>query len=179
MFEIFDYNIERMKVINRPIYLDNRGRFGEIFRMNDFGDEVPRFVQDNLSVSDRNVLRGMHLQVNQWQLVTVLQGSILDLTVDLDKKSPTYEKVSVIEMKCDLNNQLLIPPGVAHGFCVLSESAILHYKSSVLYGETSQYGVAWDSSQLQDLWPNKEWIISDRDLNFPTVTAFIESGVAV
>jgi dTDP-4-dehydrorhamnose 3,5-epimerase len=82
-------------------------------------------------------------------------------------------------MKHDLNNQLLVPPKVAHGFCVLSEGAILHYKSSVFYGQTPQYGVAWDSSELQDLWPNRNWVISERDLNFPTITSFIDSGVAV
>lgn len=179
MFEHSNCEIGRMKVVNRPIHLDNRGHFGEIFREKDFGEGVPRFVQDNLSISRHNVLRGMHLQADQWQLVTVLEGTILDLTVDLNRKSSTYEKINLIEMKSDLNNQLLIPPGVAHGFCVLSESAILHYKSSVFYGETPQYGVAWDSSQIQDFWPNSKWIISKRDLNFPTIASFIESGIAV
>jgi dTDP-4-dehydrorhamnose 3,5-epimerase len=179
MFDMSLLPIDRLKLINRHLYPDNRGYFGEIYRESDFGSEVPCFVQDNQSFSERNVLRGMHLQASQWQLLTVLKGSIRDLTVDLGSSSPTFGMINLLEMKHDSNNQLLIPPGVAHGFCVLSESAILHYKSSVYYGETPQYGVAWNSTELKEFWPGNEWIISERDSGFPTIGDFLESGITI
>ena len=179
MFDVSPLPIHRLKLINRHLYPDSRGHFGEIYRESAFNTEVPRFIQDNQSFSQRNVLRGMHIQIDQWQLLTVMNGTICDLTVDLGANSPTFGMINLLEMKHDSNNQLLIPPGIAHGFCVLSESAILHYKSSVYYGETPQYGVAWNSAELRNFWPGHEWVISERDSGFPTMSDFLESGITI
>jgi dTDP-4-dehydrorhamnose 3,5-epimerase len=179
MFEVSDMPIDRMKLLNRTLSADERGHFEEIYRATDFGDEVPEFVQDNLSFSKASVLRGMHLQVSQWQLVTVLSGSIQDVTFDLNPNSPTFRQAHSIEMRHNLNNQLLIPPGVSHGFCVLSKEVILQYKSNVYYGNTLQYGVAWDSQELKNILPEGDWILSGRDLEFPTIDQFLLSGVTL
>jgi dTDP-4-dehydrorhamnose 3,5-epimerase len=167
MHDYVDTGISRQKIATRTIYPDARGHFAEVFRNNDHGVGLPNFVQDNVSYSMQNVLRGMHFQDDQWQILTVLVGSIVDVTIDIDETSSTFLATNVVEMKIDSNNQLIIPPGVAHGFCVTSDEAVLHYKSSKYYGETKQYGIAWDSEQLRDLWPQEHWILSERDLNFP------------
>ena len=179
MFKDSELPIDRMKLLNRTLSADRRGHFEEIYRATDFKDKVPAFVQDNLSYSKGSVLRGMHIQVSQWQLVTVLFGSICDVTFDLNPNSPTFGQAYSIEMRHDSDNQLLIPPGVSHGFCVLSKEVILHYKSTVYYGNTLQYGVAWDSEELKNIWPKGDWVLSDRDLEFPTIGQFLSSGVTL
>ena len=179
MFEVSDMPIHRMKLLNRTLNVDKRGHFKEIYRATDFGDEVPEFVQDNLSFSKGAVLRGMHLQVSQWQLVTILSGSILDVTFDLNPNSPTFRQAHSIKMRHDLDNQLLIPPGVSHGFCVLSKEAILHYKSTIYYGNSLQYGVAWNSEELKNIWPEGDWVLSARDLEFPSIGQFLLGGITL
>ncbi len=165
--------IHQMMLGTRFIHFDNRGHFEEIFRVNDFGSEVPNFVQDNLSYSNNRVLRGMHFQDDQWQLLTILKGSILDVTIDIDHASPSFLNTNVVEMHFDSHNQLLIPPGVAHGFCVISNEAILHYKSSILYGDSKQHGISWDSEQIRGFWPEESWELSSRDLGFPKLSEYL------
>ena len=169
--------IHQMVLGTRFIHFDNRGHFEEIFRANDFGSVVPNFVQDNLSFSSSRVLRGMHFQDNQWQLLTILKGSILDVTIDIDHASPTFLNTNVVEMHFDSNNQLLIPPGVAHGFCVISNEAMLHYKSSILYGGSKQHGISWDSEELREFWPEESWELSARDSGFPQLSEFLISSI--
>ena len=169
--------IQHMKLGTRLIHFDSRGHFEEIFRVNDFGSDLPQFVQDNLSYSKSRVLRGMHFQDHQWQLLTVLKGSILDVTIDINHTSPTFLKTNVVEMHFDSDNQLLIPPGVAHGFCVISNEAVLHYKSSVFYGESKQHGISWDSEELKKFWPKESWEISARDSDFPQLDEFLNNSL--
>lgn len=151
---------------NAEIFPDERGYFFEEIRKSSFMGEVPDFVQDSISYSYRNVLRGMHIQDQQWQLVTLLSGSIIDVVLNLDKNSDEYKHSSSILLKWDGINQLLIKPGIAHGFAVLSESAMLHYKSSVYFGETPQSGVHWQSKEVNHHWPNLKWTTSERDSQF-------------
>ena len=165
--------IHQMMLGTRFIHFDNRGHFEEIFRVNDFGSEVPNFVQDNLSYSNNRVLRGMHFQDDQWQLLTILKRSILDVTIDIDHASPSFLNTNVVEMHFDSHNQLLIPPGVAHGFCVISNEAILHYKSSLLYGDSKQHGISWDSEEIRGFWPEESWELSARDLGFPKLSEYL------
>lgn len=166
--------IKDMRVLTRSLHFDNRGHFEEIFRIHDFEDEIPNFVQDNISYSRKNVLRGMHFQDEQWQVLTVLVGSILDITIDVNSSSESFLKTNVIEMKFDSNNQLLIPPGVAHGFCVTSKEAVLHYKSSKLYGDSRQHGISWNSTEIKNFWPKNDWILSERDLSFPQLSDYLQ-----
>ena len=171
--------IDRMQLASRSLHFDSRGYFGEIYRAKDYGRDVPVFIQDNLSFSNGGVLRGMHFQVNQWQILTVLKGSIFDVTFDVNPSSPTFRQKNMISMEYNANNQLLIPPGVAHGFCVISDEAVLHYKSSVYYGETLQFGVSWNSVELDGLWPNRDWTVSERDSSFPTISDFLSTNYSV
>jgi dTDP-4-dehydrorhamnose 3,5-epimerase len=179
MFEVSEMPIDRMKLLNRTLSVDKRGHFEEIYRATDFGDDVPDFIQDNLSYSKGPVLRGMHLQVSQWQLVTVLSGSIRDVTLDLNRESRTFMKTYATELRHDSNNQLLIPPGVAHGFALTSDQALLHYKSTMYYGESIQFGIFWNSPELTSCWPDHNWVISDRDCNFPSLSDFLKTKFSV
>ena len=179
MFEVSDMPIDRMKLLNRTLSVDKRGHFKEIYRVTDFGDEVPEFVQDNLSFSKGVVLRGMHLQVSQWQLVTILSGSIRDVTLDLNRESRTFMKSHSVEMRHDSSNQLLIPPGVAHGFALTSDQALLHYKSTIYYGDSLQFGISWKSPELAECWPDGNWVVSDRDCDFPSLSDFLKTKFSV
>lgn len=169
--------IRNMKLSTRFIHFDNRGHFEEIYRVSDFGSDIPQFVQDNMSYSKSGVLRGMHFQDHQWQILTVLKGAILDVTVDINPSSPSFLKTNVVEMFFDSDNQLLIPPGVAHGFCVISNEALLHYKSSIFYGESKQYGISWDSKEIREFWPKGSWELSVRDSSFPQLSEFLNNSL--
>lgn len=179
MVEVNSTPIDRMKLVNRNLHNDSRGYFEEICRSTDFDSDVPLLIQDNLSFSRIDVLRGMHFQVNQWQILTVLKGSIRDVTFDLNPNSRTFMQRQKIDMQYDKNNQLLIPPGVAHGFCVTSDEALLHYRSSIYYGDSLQFGVAWNSEELKSFWPDREWIVSSRDSSFPTISDFLTTDYSV
>jgi dTDP-4-dehydrorhamnose 3,5-epimerase len=179
MLEVFNTSIDQVRLLNRKLHNDKRGYFEEIFRSMDFDNEVPAFIQDNLSYSIGPVLRGMHLQVGQWQLITVVSGSIRDVTLDLNRESRTFLKTNSVEMRHNLNNQLLIPPGVAHGFAVTSEQALLHYKSTVYYGASMQYGIFWGSPELAKCWPSKDWVVSERDSNFPSLSDFLKTNFLI
>jgi dTDP-4-dehydrorhamnose 3,5-epimerase len=161
--------ISRAWVKEVPRFHDHRGCFSEEFRKSSAPKATPDFVQDSLSYSKKDVLRGMHLQVNQWQLVTLVKGELIDVLIDLLESSPTYLESVSLNLSDLGNNQLLLGPGIAHGYGVLSEDAILHYKSSVYYGDTPQFGLHWNSKELSSHWPKREWVISERDSNFPVM----------
>ena len=150
-----------------PHFHDHRGYFSEEFRKSSAPKATPDFIQDSLSYSRKNVLRGMHLQVNQWQLVTLVKGELIDVLIDLRESSPTYLESISLNLSDSGKSQLLLGPGIAHGYGVLSEDAILHYKSSVYYGDTPQFGLNWISEELDSHWPKREWVVSERDSNFP------------
>ena len=108
----------------------------------------------------------MHLQIDQWQLVTLLEGEIVDVLLNLEANSKNYAKSISFKLTWDKMNQLLIAPSIAHGFAVLGEYARIHYKSSVYYGSTQQFGIHWASLELAHLWPTGEWVVSERDSTF-------------
>lgn len=140
----------------------------------DKDSSLPQLVQHNLSYSKGYVLRGMHFQDKQWQVLTVLKGRILDITIDISPVSQTFLTVESNVLSNTERNQLIIPPNVAHGFCALEDETLLLYQSSVYYGDTEQHGVSWKSEQIFDLWPIKDWVISDRDKSLPSLSEFLE-----
>jgi len=148
-------------------YPDNRGFFSEEFRMSESPVPIPNFVQDSLSFSRENVLRGLHLQIGQWQLVTLLGGALQDVLIDISPTSPTFKQTISLKLSEEGLNQLLLGPGIAHGYGVISDESLIHYKSTVYYGESPQFGVHWSSMELQHHWPKNSWVISDRDAQFP------------
>jgi len=162
-------------IIHNTVYKDNRGYFFESFNQQKFaaltGLDV-HFVQDNQSSSTKGVLRGLHFQKGdaaQAKLVRVLQGSVLDVAVDLRKDSPTYGQHFAIELTDESNTQLFIPRGFAHGFVVLSDTAVFFYKCDNFYNRAAEGGLMYNDPQLNIDWklPESELILSDKDLVNP------------
>ena len=162
--------IDGLLIIEPKVFADPRGVFYEVYSENRYNEHgIPRFVQDNHSVSKKGVLRGLHYQVNSGQnkLVRVTQGEIFDVAVDIRKQSPTYGNwwgLSLSEMN---NLQLYIPVGFAHGFCVLSESAEVLYKCSDYYSPEDERGIVWNDPDLAIDWPIKDPILSEKDAVYP------------
>lgn len=153
------------------VFGDSRGFFVETFhaqRYTDAGIPGP-FVQDNLSRSVRGTLRGLHFQEpnGQGKLVQVLAGAVWDVVVDVRKGSPTFGRWMAAELSSGNKWQLWIPPGFAHGFCVLSDSADFFYKCTSLYAPESERSVAWDDPDLAIPWPVKEPLLSVKDQRAP------------
>lgn len=150
-------------------HLDERGFFSELFRLNNIEFNPVNFKQQNLSYSKKMVRRGMHVQENQWQLVTLLSGAVIDVLMDVRINSSTFGKFAKFNLISKPNeiNQLLVSPGIAHGFGVLSDDAYMLYASNRYYGETQETGVSCETAELEDAWPKNKWIESSRDRSFP------------
>lgn len=149
-------------------HLDERGFFSELFRLNKIDFNPVNFKQQNLSYSKKLVRRGMHVQENQWQLVTLLSGAVIDVLLDVRIDSSTFGKFARFDLGCEPDevNQLLVSPGIAHGFGVLSEDAFMLYASDRYYGETQETGVSCQTTELENAWPKNDWIESSRDRSF-------------
>jgi dTDP-4-dehydrorhamnose 3,5-epimerase len=144
-------------LLQPEIYRDDRGFFFESFNQSAFDQIVPgtRFVQDNQSRSSRNVLRGLHYQVRQAQgkLVRVLHGEIFDVAVDLRRNSPTFGSYESLRLSSTHAEMLWIPPGFAHGFYALSESADILYKTTDYYAAAFERTILWNDPDLAIEWP--------------------------
>ena len=146
----------------KDTYKDNRGYFRELFIEKNFKNKFPF---DIMSLSKKNVLRGLHLQMTnpQGKLLTVIRGKILDIAVDCRKKSKTYGKHFSIMLSDKDNTSLFIPKGFAHGFCSLEDNTILHYKCTKYRSAKSEVGILWNDPELKIKWPIKKVIISKKD----------------
>ena len=144
-------------LIEPRVFGDDRGFFYESFNQRDFREAsglVLNFVQDNHSKSARNVLRGLHYQIQQPQgkLVRVVQGAVFDVAVDIRKSSPTFGQWVGVELSADNHRQLWVPPGFAHGFVVLSETAEFLYKTTDYYAPEHERCIAWNDADLRIDW---------------------------
>ncbi len=157
--------IEGLAVYIPDVFPDERGRFFELYREEMYG--IGPFVQDNISVSKKHVLRGLHMQEGMGKFVTVLDGEILDVAVDLREGSPTYKKWHSVVLSSENTKQFWIPPGFLHGFVVLSTSATVLYKCTVPYRPENEEGVRWDDPTLAVEWGVEFPILSERDANLP------------
>ncbi len=170
-----------MKIISTPIqdlmlidpksHQDERGFFLEAFQAERYQRLLKKnihFVQDNLSRSSKNVLRGLHYQIIQPQdkLVTVIRGSVFDVAVDIRILSPTFGQWFGVILNDENHYQLFIPKGFAHGFCVLSEVVDFHYKCSDYYNPEAEQGILWSDPNLAINWPLSAPIISPKDKNY-------------
>jgi len=161
-------------VIEPKVFQDARGYFFESFRQEKFtGSDVEvSFVQDNESKSSYGVIRGLHYQLNpfaQAKLVRVIQGAVFDVAVDLRNGSPTFGKWFGMELNGDNKKQLYIPRGFAHGFSVLTETAVFSYKCDNYYNKDSERSIRYDDATLNIDWKiegNKQ-VISEKDLDAP------------
>lgn len=159
-------------IIEPVIHKDSRGFFKETFQIDAYkkaGVDFS-FVQDNFSRSKKGTLRGLHFQSKhpQGKLVSCNFGKIFDVVVDINPLSDTFGKYFSIELS-DLNNlQLWIPPGYAHGFCVLSDYADFQYKCTDFYVPEYDTGIVWNDPDINIMWPIKDPIISDKDQKLPS-----------
>lgn len=172
--EVIKTDIEGVVIIEPTIFGDSRGYFYESFNQKEFNEKVApvTFVQDNQSRSCHGVLRGLHFQKPPYQqskLVRVVEGSVLDVAVDIRPDSPTYGKHVAVELTAENHRQLFIPRGFAHGFVVLSENAVFQYKCDNFYSPQHEGGYAWNSPALGIDWrlPEEELSLSAKDLKLP------------
>lgn len=167
--EIIETGITGLVVIQPKVYVDARGCFSESYHLRRYQDLgiSSTFCQDNLSMSKRGVLRGLHFQSpnSQAKLVNVVFGEVFDVAVDLRKESSTFAKWFGVTLTGKKQNQIYIPPGFAHGFCVLSDSAYVHYKSSDFYSPESEYCLRWDDPEIAIQWPISNPLLSEKDAN--------------
>ena len=158
-------------VIEPSVHGDERGFFMESYSRDRYADAgLPReFVQDNLSLSARGILRGLHLQHphDQGKLCSVLEGEVFDVAVDVRSGSPTFSQWEAVTLSSENKRQLYVPPGFAHGFVVLSERALFSYKCTDFYSGPSELGVAWDDPDLGIEWPVDAPQLSEKDSKNP------------
>lgn len=167
-------------VITPEVFEDERGYFLESFNKRNFETVtgiVTNFVQDNQSTSLKNVIRGLHFQTGHFEqskLVRVIKGKVLDVCVDLRKKSPTFGKYFSIVLDDVNHKQLYIPKGFAHGFVVLNDNTIFSYKCDNYYNKTSESGIIYNDKDLAIDWqvPDKHLILSNKDKLLPTLKQF-------
>lgn len=158
-------------MIEPAVYGDTRGFFLELWnrrRYTEIGIDVD-FVQDNVSLSSQGILRGLHFQNPnaQGKLVQVLQGEVFDVVVDLRRSSPTFGQWEGFSLDGDTKRQVYVPPGCAHGFAVLSASALFHYKCTSFYSPKDELSVRWDDPDIGIRWPLSQPILSAKDQNAP------------
>jgi dTDP-4-dehydrorhamnose 3,5-epimerase len=171
-FSIQETELAGLWLVLPKVFKDDRGFFMEVFNAASFqslGLQYP-FLQDNLSHSTKNTVRGLHYQAEpfaQGKLVTVLQGDVLDVVVDIRKSSPTYGKAASFRLTENNRQMLFIPPGFAHGFSVLSETCLFFYKCTQVYNKASEGGLRWNDPALSIDWLVDQPILSDKDQELP------------
>lgn len=164
------------KIILPEVKTDSRGRFVKIFEERFFSQNglSDKFSEEYYSESRQGVIRGLHFQSppnDHDKVVTCLIGEVLDVTIDLRVGSPTYMLTQKITLSAENGASLYVPSGIAHGFCVLSKSALLLYKTTSPYSAESDAGILWSSVPV--IWPVADPIVSERDKGFPPLKEFV------
>ena len=171
--------LEGFLILELETFKDDRGFFLETFQEKKYKEAgiKDKFVQDNQSRSSKGVLRGMHFQVKrpQAQIVTVMRGCIFDVGVDLRQNSSTFGQWYGVELSDIGQRQVYMAPGIAHGFCVLSDLADLHYKVSRFYDSDDECGMLWNDSEVNIDWPSINPLIHQRDATYQSLSQLIES----
>ncbi len=168
--------IPEVCLVEPRVFGDRRGWFMETWRADLYRERVTPlpFVQDNLARSQKNVLRGLHAQHphDQGKLVQVFLGEVYDVAVDIRRGSPTFGRYVSARLSGDNKRQLWVPPGFAHGYCVLSDEAVFGYKCTDTYHPENQFGIRWDDPEIHIDWPLDEApILSDKDADAPLLAA--------
>ena len=176
MINVIQTEIPGVVIIEPKIFGDSRGYFYESYSQRDFEEKVGK-VQDNQSFSHYGVLRGLHFQnppYTQSKLVRVIQGKVVDVAVDIRKGSPAYGKYVAVELTGENHRQFFIPKGFAHGFVVLSETALFQYKCDEFYHPESEGAIMWDDPDLAIKWPVKaeDIELSEKDKHHPLLNDF-------
>ncbi len=167
-------DIEGLLIIEPQVFPDERGLFVETYNRDRYAEAgVPEtFVQGNLSVSKKWVLRGLHCQAPpfaQGKLVQVLSGRVFDVAVDIREGSPTFGKYVSVELSSENRRQFWIPAGFAHGFLALDDDTIFQYKCTNVYSKDHDRGIRYDDPSLSISWPEGPFIVSEKDRNHPSL----------
>lgn len=170
--EVIKTEIDGLLIIKPKVFGDARGYFFESYNKDSFTDAGIdiEFVQDNISKSKKNTIRGLHYQIGeraQGKLCKVIYGKVLDVAVDLRFGSPTYGKHFSFELSEDNHAQIWIPKGFAHGFSVLSDDAIFSYKCTALYSKDDERAIIFNDPDLNIDWKVKDPIVSEKDFKAP------------
>jgi len=174
--KVIETALEGVLIIEPQVFGDARGFFLETFSESRYAESsIPeqglRFVQDNHSRSNKGVLRGLHYQINQPQgkLVRVATGCVFDVAADVNPDSPTFGQWVGVALSSENHRQLWIPPGYAHGFCVLSEHADFEYKCTAMYDSSDEGGIVWNDVDLCIEWPVENPMVSKKDAFLPAL----------
>lgn len=177
--EVIKTDIEGLYIIEPKVFKDARGYFFESFSQRDFEEKIGliNFVQDNESMSSYGVMRGLHFQrppYTQSKLVRCVKGAVLDVAVDIRKGSPTYGKHVAVELTEDNHRQFFISKGFAHGFAVLSETAVFQYKCDNFYAPQADGGISILDDSLNIDWriPTEKALLSEKDTKHPLLKDF-------
>jgi dTDP-4-dehydrorhamnose 3,5-epimerase len=158
-------------IIDPDVFRDKRGYFLETYHQEKYEQLgiSEHFVQDNLSYSVQGTLRGLHYQHphGQAKLVQVIKGEVFDVIVDIRQGSPTFGRWASVRLSDENGSQFYVPRGFAHGFCVLSETALVSYKCSDFYTPESEGGIFWSDPDIDVEWPISGPLLSDKDTNHP------------
>lgn len=169
--KIIETSLPGVLIIQPTVFPDARGFFVETYQRERYQSMglTAEFVQDNLSYSSRGVLRGVHCQNphSQGKLVQVLLGEVWDVAVDIRRHSPHFGLWTSVTLSSETKNQFYVPPGFAHGFCVLSETALFAYKCTDIYYPSAEVGFRWNDPEVGINWPVKEPILSEKDGRLP------------
>ena len=172
--QVIATDIEDVRIIEPQVFKDDRGYFLETFHKHRFGSAGLNdvFVQDNLSYSVKNTLRGLHFQVTrpQAKLVQVISGEIFDVAVDIRRSSHTFGRWVSVRLSEHNKRQIYIPAGFAHGFCVLSRSARVFYKCSDFFDPDDEGGILWSDPDIAIDWPIAQPIVSHKDKGLPLIS---------
>ena len=170
--EIIETKLNDCLIIKPKVHMDDRGFFFESFNQERYLVEAgikEQFVQDNLSRSSKNVLRGMHFQKKkpQGKLVSVLKGEVFDVAVDLRPESSTFGNWDSAILSEKNKYQMWVPPGFAHGFYVLTNTADFNYKCTDYYDPSDEVGLLWNDPSINIEWPAIKPILAQKDINLP------------
>ncbi len=175
--------IPEVKIIEPKVYEDDRGYFLESFREEVLKEHgiLDSFVQDNISKSFKGTVRGLHYQLEkpQAKLVQCIKGEILDVAVDVRKSSKTFGNYVAVKLSEKNHRQVYIPEGFAHGFSVLSDNAIVHYKCTAYYDKDSERGIRWDDPLIRINWDVSKPILSDKDRRQPLFSSLTEDDIFI
>ncbi len=175
--------IPEVLLVEPKMFRDRRGYFLEIFQDRRYPEHgMPSaFVQDNVSFSLRGVIRGLHFQLRfpQGKLVVPLAGEIWDVVVDIRRGSPTFGKWLSISLTSEPCRQLYVPPGFAHGFAVVSDSATVLYKCTKFYHPEDECGISWNDPDLAIPWPTAAPVLSEKDREYPQLRALSPAQLPV
>ena len=172
---VLETGLEGVVIVEPQVHGDERGFFQESWKASDYGTYgLPTaFKQANVSRSVKGVLRGLHYQYQQPQgkLVSVMEGRIFDVAVDIRPGSPCFGQWAGVELSADNHRQMYIPEGFAHGFIVLSETALFHYHCTTEYAAELDAAIAWNDPDIGIKWPIKPGAVSDKDSKAPALRA--------